>query len=145
MAHRADQIIDAIVGILETAGISGVGKHRTLSYDIAQELPAVSVLMGQDAPSDDQPIPIIDSELTVTIQAVASADTEPEVVAALLALRTSTHIALMADRTLGLAFVSDTRYAGASAPEIDNSGERPAGRQETQWQVPYRMNLADPQ
>lgn len=145
--HRAEQVLDAIVGILTTAGIQGVGKHRLLEYERLTELPAVSVRMGVDQPPGISNIPIIDSELLVSIVAVVSEATEAEAVTALMALRSSTHIALMADRTLGLAFVSDCRYAGALAPEMetDPKAEHIAGRLETQWIVPYRMNLASPE
>ena len=144
--HRAEQVLDAIVSILTAAGIQGVGKHRLLEYDKLTELPALSVRMGPDTPPGISNIPIIDSELTVSIVAIASAATEAEVVTALMALRSSTHIALMADRTLGLAFVSDCRYGGALIPELEtDKAEHVAGRLETQWIVPYRMNLASPE
>lgn len=145
MAHRAEQVIDAVVTILTNASILGVAKHRVLSYDPDMELPAISVRMGPDTPPGISNIPIIDSVLTVSIVAVVRAATEAEAITALMALRTSSHIALMADRTLALSFVSDCRYGGATAPELETVGEGIAARQETQWEVPYRMNLADPQ
>ena len=144
--HRAEQILDSVVSILTAASIQGVAKHRVLSYSPDMELPAISVRMGLDTPPAITNIPIIDSVLTVSIVAVVREATEAEAITALMALRTSSHIALMADRTLGLpAFVSDCRYGGATAPEFETVGEGVAARQETQWNVPYRMNLADPQ
>ncbi len=143
--HRAEQILDAIVSILTAAGIEGVAKHRELSYDPDMELPAISVKFGADQAPSISNIPVIDSVLTVTIVAVVREDTEAEAVTALLALRSSTHVALQADQTLGLSFVSDTRYGGATEPVFDTSGEGVAARQETQWNVPYRMNVASPE
>lgn len=143
--HRAEQILDSVVSILTAASIQGVAKHRVLSYSPDMELPAISVRMGLDTPPAITNIPIIDSVLTVSIVAIVREATEAEAISALMALRTSSHIALMADRTLALAFVSDTRYGGATAPEVETVGEGIAARQETQWEVPYRMNLADPQ
>lgn len=145
MAHRADQILDAVVAKLTAAGIQGVAKHRELSYDPAMELPAISVKFGPDQPPGISNIPIIDSVLTVRIVAIVREATEAAAVTSLLALRTSSHIALQADQTLGLSFVSDTRYGGATEPVFDTTGEGVAARQETQWNVPYRMNVASPE
>jgi hypothetical protein len=143
--HRAEQILDAIVAKLTAAGMTGVGKHRLISYEPDMELPAVSVQLGPDAPPGIRAIPIIDSELTVVIACVARAATEADLITALMALRTTSHIALQADQTLGLSFVSDIRYGGAAAPATEAVGEFIAGRLETLWVVPYRMNIADPQ
>jgi hypothetical protein len=141
--HRAEQILDAVVAILRAASIEEVGKHRVESYQEG-DAPAISVRFGADDPAELGSIPVIDSVLTVSLIASAKGATEADVVAALLDLRKRSHIALMADRTLGLSFVSDVRYRGAAAPEIDADAENYGGRQETQWAVPYRMNLADP-
>lgn len=142
--HRAERILDSVVAILAAAGISA-GKHRVLSYDPEMELPAVSVRMGPDAPPGESNIPVIDSELSIVIAAIESKDTEADTVSALMTLRSSVHVALMADRTLGLAFVSDTRYGGAAAPELETVGNKIAGRMEMSWTIPYRMNLASPE
>jgi len=141
--HRAEQVLDAVVAKLLAGGIAAE-KHRVLSYDPDMELPAVSVRMGPDAPLEAQNIVFIDSQLTVVIDAIVSGDTEADAIAALLALRTASHVALMADQTLGLPFVSDTRYAGATAPIVEADGKRIAARQECSWLTPYRMKIADP-
>lgn len=143
--HRAEQILDKVVAILTTAGIQGVEKHRELSLDHLTELPAISVKFGPDLPPEISNIPIIDSVLNVRIIAIVRAATEAEAVTSLMALRTSSHIALQADQTLGLSFVSDTRYGGATEPVFDTSGEGVAARQETQWIVPYRMSVTSPE
>ena len=147
MTHRADQVIDAVVSIISAAVAARVEKNRTIPFaseSIEQDLPAISVRMGSDDPLI-QNVSFIDSALSVNVVLIVSRETEPDVVADLMELRRATHVALMADQTLGKSFVSDTRYAGASAPEIDLSGKSPAGRMETLWLVPYRMNIADPQ
>lgn len=141
--HHAEQIVDAIAAILEAAAIPA-GAYRELSYEEG-ELPAISVRMGPDAPDEPENIPIIDSVLTVLLVCAASGPTEASVAGKLMALRTDSHKALMADRQLGLAFVSDTRYGGASQPQIEHdTTEKATGLMETTWLVPYRMNLADP-
>jgi len=143
MPHRAEQVIDAVVAKLVTAGIAAE-KHRILSYSPDMELPAISVRMGPDQPLETQNTTFIDSLLSIVITAVVSGANESEAIASLMVLRTSSHVALMADQTLGLAFISDTRYGGASAPELETLGEGIAARQETQWQIPYRMAIGNP-
>jgi hypothetical protein len=143
VTHRAEQIIDAVVAKLAAAGIAAA-KQRTLSYDPDMELPAVSVRMGADQPLEAQNLTFIDSLLAVVVVTIDAAATESDTIAKLMALRTSSHVALMADQTQGLNFVSDTRYGGASAPELETVGEKVAGRLETTWQIPYRMEIADP-
>jgi hypothetical protein len=141
--HRAEQILDSVVAILVAASIPAE-KYRSTSYD-SGELPAVSVRMGPDAPPVPSNIPIIDSEFPLVLVCLAKGATEAEAFAALMDLRKRSHVALMADRTLGLSFVSDCRYLGAGQPEIEQqSTEQASGQLETSWAVPYRMSLADP-
>jgi hypothetical protein len=147
MTHRADQIVDQVVSLLP-ASLAAVLKNRSLPISEAeQEVPAFSVCMGDDAPLDDigrSNFSFIDSLLTVDIISLVREQHEPAAVAKLTELRTAAHIALMADDTLGLAFVIGVRYAGAPAPELEQT-DLMAGRQVARWLVHYRMNVTDPQ
>lgn len=151
MSHRAQQALDAVAAILaaNTSMGASIYTHRILSVSEAdQELPAVSVRYGADTPADDDGalnFAFLDSLLELQIVALASGIDEQAVLAMLLDLRRQIHISLMADRSQGLAFVIDTRYGGASAPEIDASTELVRGRLEQRWLVHYRMNISDPQ
>lgn len=146
MTHRAEQIGARIVAIHTAANFDRAELHRATDYDPGTELPAVSVEFGADLPPAESNIPIIDSVLTVSVILIVSAATEVDVVSQLMELRTRSHIALMADRTLGIPdVVGDVAYGGASAPIIEKPGEKLAGRMETTWLVRYRMNLLDPQ
>lgn len=148
MTHRADQILDAAVAAIESV-VGGAGvkvyKHRRLSLGVDQdELPAISVDFGEDAPAADLNTQFIDSTLTLEVTGVVYGYEEAEVKAALLKLRREAHQALMADDTLGLAFVFTTFYGGAEAPEIDADGEYVIGKLTAPWRVQYRMNRSDP-
>ena len=69
---------------------------------------------------------------------------EEAVISALMDRRRSVHVALMADRSLALPWVIDTRYGGAQRPLIDTGAEYIFGRLTCLWLVHYRANLADP-
>lgn len=150
MTHRAQQIADAVVGKLSARAAlkASVYSQRALTLGAAdQELPAACVMLGDDDPlSDDgaSNFAYLDSTLALTVALVATADDEDELVRELSRLRAETHIALMADRTQGLSWVMNTRYAGASAPDLNTDGGSFAGRIETRWLVHYRMSVTDP-
>lgn len=143
MTHRADQVIDAAAALIDTQA-SGVTVYTHNRFSLfGAELPAISVDYGEDTPIE-QVTGFIDSLLSLQITGVAVSPDEADVREELLRLRRDAHIALMADETLGLAFVVTTTYGGANAPEIDTSGEVVVGALTSIWQVYYRMNLTDP-
>lgn len=150
MSHRAQQIVDAIATALEANASLGaaVYKYRNASLsEDEQEVPAVSIGIGQDAPLDESGaanFKYIDSLLELEIAATVREDDEPSAVAALLDIRRQVHITLMADRTQGLSFVIDTRYGGSEAPAVDFSADRATARMSGRWAVHYRMNISDP-
>lgn len=151
MAHRCQQIIDAIADALgdNTSLNASVYKHRNASLnEDEQELPCVSVSIGADTPLADMGavnMAYVDSLLDVEIVATVRADDEADAITALMDLRRQVHITLMADRSLGLSFVIDTRYGGADAPTIDVQADRAAARMSSKWAVHYRMSISDPQ
>jgi len=148
MTHRAEQIIDQVVELVPSTAFA-VFKHRRNSLSESdQELPAISVDVGEDAPLDDDGasnIAFYDSLLTIEITAFAREADEPDLVKHLMKIRAIVHRALMADRALALDFVIDTRYGGAGAAEIQSAGDMLAGRYTSRWFVHYRMNITDPE
>lgn len=151
MSHRAQQVVDAVLAALAANSSLGasVYAHRALSLsEPDQELPAVSVRYGGDSPMDEDGasnFAYLDSLLELQVVATTRDLDEASVMQALLDMRRQIHITLMADRSQGLAFVIDTRYGGAAAPELDTATEYVAGRLEQRWLVHYRMNISDPQ
>lgn len=151
MTHRVDQIVDAIKAIVEaqvaTTNVK-VYAHRRLSLGADQdELPAISIDFGADESSveDNETETQFLSALTVVCTAVVATHEEPDLREQLLALRRSVHIALMADRKLGLAFVPRTYYAGApEPPEFDVDGDVLLGFYSFDWVVHYYQNITDP-
>jgi hypothetical protein len=145
--HRAEQVIDALVA-LQPVSDGQRFKNRTLSLSADDlELPAAVVSIGEDSPLDDDGasnLAFLDSLLTADCELVVQASNEEDAASDLMDLRRDQHVAIMADRSLGLSFVIDTRYQGASAPEFEQLAEFTAARMTTRWLVHYRMNIADP-
>lgn len=145
MTHRAEQIQDAIVALMPTT--SSNFKHRVLSLSQPEgDVPARSVRFGEDVPIDDDGasnFAFLDSLLAIEIDHKVLEVDEETALSALMEMRRETHIALMADRSLGLSFVIDTRYGGASAPARDIT-ELCAGVLTSRWFVHYRMTITDP-
>lgn len=148
--HRALQIVGAVTAALRAnASLAAeVYSHRVRSLDeLEQELPAVIVRMGADTPNTDSgqsSLSFIDSMQEILVEGLTRGDSEQEIAETLLELRTQIHIALQADVTLGLSFVTDTRYAGADAPEISDAADRYSGRLVTRWSVLYRTAFTNP-
>lgn len=149
MSHRAEQILDAASAAITAGEFRGtVFKHRAQSLSQKDgELPAVSVDFGDDPPLDDSGadnFAFLDSLLGIETTIYLKDDEEQKVRTALLNARTAIHKALMADRTLGLSFVIDTRYGGAERPLVVADSEFVTGQLICRWRVHYRMNITDP-
>lgn len=149
MAHRAEQIIDAVAAlVLARVGASGVKvfTHRRYTLDPEQDdLPAITVDYGEDRRAESSTLNKITSLLTVECTAVVVAPTESELRSNLLELRAEIHRAIMANHRLGLPdVVSTTYYGGAAAPAIDADGEQLVGELTSTWAVLYEMSLTDP-
>jgi hypothetical protein len=151
MSHRAEQVIDAVVALLQastTLGVPSQSVYPLRTFSLAEdqgEIPAVCVNFGDDNPADDyQTLDDVASALEVFTTSYLLADEEPELKRSLLDVRKEIHKAIVADSTLGLSFVLSIAYGGAAAPERDATGERLAGSQVSRWIVTYSMNPNDP-
>lgn len=151
MTHRAGQITARIVAILSAStdlAITNNYADRTLSLleDIG-EVPCTTTNEGSDTPISDEGndnVAFIDSQIEFDITGYATGADEPTVKAELRRQRRYIHAALMADPTLGLAFVIACKYQGAEAAELNGNGEVMAGSLTSKWRVHYRMNFLDP-
>lgn len=147
--HRALQIVNAAAALVTAQATDAyVYTHRALSLsDDEQELPAISVRVGLDSPvaeNGQNSMAFIDSQQELQIDIVVKGDSEQDVIEALFSHRAQIHVALQADVTLGLAFVTDTQYGGSSAPDIAPQASRLVGSLSTRWVVRYRVNYTDP-
>lgn len=154
MTHRAEQVIDTVVSLLQDAAIvssNNVFAHRSLSLAEDQgEIPAICVNFGEDNRLDefghdsDDDDAEIDSVLTVNLTLYVKDVDEPKVKLELMRIRAAVHVALLTDPTLGEEFIVVTRYGGASEPTLDSSSESIVGMMVTPFLVHYRMAAANP-
>ncbi len=150
--HRVEQVLQAAATAVEVqSGLAAaVHTHRTLPLSAEdQELPAVCVNQGDDAPLDDagySNLSFADSRSELKMVLYAQGSSQQEAYTDLVRLRTAVHKAMLAaPRTLGLDFVMGIAYGGASEPEYSTEGSPLAGRMECAFAVQYRMNLTDPE
>lgn len=117
--------------------------HRGRVYPV-DTVPALSVFQGADEPVDDdsQSWPVMDSVLTVYVDAHVRQTSTTE--GTLNQIRKELTVALMADWTLGLAFVHRVIEGPANEPERGPDAEKPTQVMRTEWRVHYRRNALDP-
>lgn len=146
MSHRVETIVDAVVSTLTPVLAGPVLKHRFLSLSEDElEVPATLVTLGEDdvdaltSDHSDQ-----GNLLQLDITMIEAGTDGPEAMTGVMAQRTAIHKALMADPSLGLAFVLRSAPAGASKPIPATGGERIAVAQVLRWQILYTHPLNDP-
>lgn len=150
MTHPVQTILEECASRTEARVLAKGTKvfvHRRLTLDKDQaDLPAISFDYGEDTPAETQPLAAIISVLSVEATAVVKAPTERDVREKLIELRGEIHRAVMTDTKLGHGeFVLGIAYGGASAPEIDATGDEVVGEQVSTWLVRYGMGLTDPE
>lgn len=145
--HRVQQIVNAAAGLIAAnASLRAtveVNRVRSLA-DEQPDSPCVTVNYGGDVPDEAQDQRDIASAVEILLTAYAFGDSETDVLQSLLDMRTQTHVALMADMTLGLSFVWETRYGGAEPPQLQQA-ERVCGAQSSRWTVRYLMDASTPE
>lgn len=140
---RAEQIMDALQTAITSLTTTGANVIRAQAYPSEDtELPGLALYMGPDTPVQHLQSGFIDWELEVVIQSrVKEANTQID--QTLNLIRKEVHVALLTDRTQGLAFVSDTEPGPAGRPQLDNSGEQPSATQELAYVIRYRTSETD--
>ncbi len=138
---HAEQIMvaakSAITGLTTTGSNVERGRTRPATGD-----DALSVYMGNDSPVMDLGPGLMDWDLEVIIEAHTRSSTE-QIDSRLNQVRKEVHLAMMADHTLGLAFVIDVMPGPANEPELDAENNKPAGSQRIVYTVRYRASRND--
>lgn len=146
---RAESILAALKSLLSGLSTTGTNVQRGQLYaHQAANLPALALFMGDDVLEAENLTGYDDWLLTILIQSTVAIDEtydnyEPLVDQQLNQIRKEVHAALMADRSLGLSYVIDTRPISASQPGLSNEGAAPHGSQVLEFQVMYRASRAD--
>ncbi len=149
MTARSEQIMQAIETALTGLTTTGSRVQRGQIYPHeADQIPALGILTGPDAPAAEYQTGLIDWELTAFVEAVAEIPatyTTPGsgIETALAVIRAEVHAALMADYTLGLAFVIDIEPGPVQQPILDSDGNLPIGSIVMSFVIHYRTSRAD--
>lgn len=144
--HRVQQILNAAAAVLGADAnlpTPEVNRVRSLSEEQI-EVPALTVNYGADSPDDAQDQSNIASAIEIRVSAYVAGDSETDVLSSLLDIRARSHVALMADMTLGLPFVWHLTYGGADEPFLQQ-GERMYGSQTSRWTARYLMDSDSPE
>ncbi len=143
--HRVQQILNAagaVLGANPALGLVEINRVRSLSEE-QQEVPALTVNYGADTPDESETFESLGSAVEMLLSAYCAGDSETEVLERLLEMRAQSHLALLADMSLGLPFLWEIRYGGADAPLLQQ-GERMLGTQTSRWVARYQMDNDDP-
>ena len=141
MTHRAESIMaaveTAITGLTTTGARVVRARVRTV-----ENAPALSLEQGADDVNPElSNYPKLARELNIKIFAHVkdndTADTN------LNLIREEVFSAMMADRTLGLAYVVDVDLIGDDEPEFTGDSDQIVGRQQMNFVVKYRHSWTD--
>lgn len=142
--HRAEQIMAAVQALVTNLATTQARVDRGRDDDIpATGTPALRVSMGDDLVVDPWTNQLLDSDLELSIFAIAH-DSATNIETLLNKIRKEVNVALVADHTLGLAFVHAIVERGARRPSLSGEAAKPTGSMELQYQVKYRRSRTDP-
>jgi len=142
--HRAEQIVAAMQALVTGLATTGTRVDRGRGEPIAEgNTPALRVAMGADTIVEPWVQQLLDSDLDVTVEAFVH-DSAANVETLLNQIRKEVNIALVADYTLGLAFVLAIVELGATRPQVSGDLAKPAAAMELQYRVKYRRSRLDP-
>lgn len=142
--HRAEQIMAAVQAAVTGLTTTTTNVDRGREDDIpAANTPALRVSMGDDSIVEPWASQLLDSELDVSVFALAH-DSAANIETTLNKVRKEVNAALVANYTLGLAFVHAIVEVGARKPTLAGESSKPAGSMELQYRVRYRRSRTDP-
>lgn len=138
---------EKIVELIQALPEMESGKvHFSRAYEIQEdELPCISVEIGADTPTDPSGVQssnFEDSEQMIFVD-LYDHQVDAEAMKRIALARALVHKAIMADFTLGLAFVVQARYGGASEPASDAESGLPGWTMRVAFPVHYRFNDDD--
>lgn len=141
MAHRAQQILDAF-----TATISGASSNviNARVYPLEGSLvDAVCVFRGLHIPTDAQASQLQRPTLDIIARIIVR-NTEDGIDPAIAAIELAIYKAIAANYTLGLGFVSDTRWIETTRPEM-LQGSKPTAATDMRFRALYSHTYTDPE
>ncbi len=144
MTHRAETILTTVQAAVTNLTTTGANVFRGRIYPLQEsELPCLLVFLGADNFSQMLSQSLIDSWLTIHIDAVVkTASTQLDTT--LNKIREEVTIALQASYTQGIAYVMDTREGDTAEPELHGDADQRIGTMRMSWQFLYRRSRTNP-
>jgi hypothetical protein len=144
VTHRAESIAAAVQALVTNLTTTGARVDRGRADNIdSTKCPALRVYVGEDRVVDPWAHALLDSDLEVNVD--AHVHTSAANVETLLHLiRSEVTVALLADYTLGLAYVHSIVEVGAGRPALEGEMAKPAGKLEMHFVVRYRRSRTNP-
>ena len=138
--HRANQIINAAVKLLENISGLEVVVHRKGIDE--RDLPATRVLFGKNKPKHVG-VPFIDWQLVLHTDIILVAKDE-DINGETTKNALEIHKKLMADNALGLAFIQDIEPLGQDETQFHTESDITIAQVPNSWLITYRTNSQDP-
>lgn len=139
--HRAVDIVEAVHTLLLDLPLVGpnVFKGRVYDFDNA---PSHSLFLGA-ADADTTNTQVTDEQQLIRDE-ITVVGREEELDKMLLEVHAEAYVKLMADITLGLAFVQQIEFLGMSEPDYIEEARRPILQAVFTWRVTYRHSYLNP-
>ena len=142
MAHVAKQLMDAVTTAVTGLPTTGARVQQSRTY-AHQAGPALNIRLGGRTTQGIRSNAWLDAEQDIFID-IAVAGAADSIDDQLLQIEAEIHRALMADYSLGLAFVLDLNPQGLSEPDLEQ-GEKPKAVATSSWRYVIRHPLTDPE
>ncbi len=143
--HKREQILDASIATLNSLATSIVDKvvrGSDTPFALAVDK-AISISAGTDEPVESSGWDAIYSNLILNIDIHVRSSSE-QIDTLINEIRKQITIALFADLTQGLPFVSDLVEESASEPDLEGSGEMVSGSMRIRFKYLYNRSYSDP-
>lgn len=134
MAHKAEQILDAVATAVTGLATTAARVKRGRAWPLADAGAALSVQMGEDSAEYEQNVSRINRGLSVYI--IAHVKESDDLETSLNSIKTEVYAALSADPQLG-GLAIDTRIVEDRAPELEAEQDQPVARMVMHWLVLY--------
>ena len=140
--HRAESILSAVETTLTGLATTGTRVQRGRVYPV-ETAPALSIYMGSDDTSGDYGatnLGFVDRMLEVVVRSHIKVTTDLDT--DLNQIRAEVYAAMMADYTIGLAYIINTWLVSDAQPSLSADGEQPTATQDMIYRVHYRHSYA---
>lgn len=142
MTHRAETIMATLETELTGLATTGANIKRTRTYPV-DNLPALTLEMGEDQVIEGSGANMQHLDRLLEVRVVLHVKTSSEIETALNTIREEVHVAMMADRQHGLAYVIDTIVQGDSDAETEPADQK-VGRLTMTFVIMYRHSITNP-